>query len=1284
LVAVVTTDTPGKNLPFVRGLTTKRASEVSEALESIIVEAEYVVGKKNIISRFHSDAGGEFMNGVIKNMLKKRDIFQTTTQGHDPKSNGLAERYIGIIKKRTTGYLVHASMPLVFWYWGALQAAYMYRSQVLAAPFPEGCPTFGNRVLVRCIDGEKKSFKPKSEEGIFLSWDAGTIQGAYVAVPNPTKGITIVRASAPVPWPDQEFETWKVVNNPLNESEKVWLSNKSRIKWSTPGDGETPTFEERTWPEQYEPLADIWDEARRLETRPEKDWRRFRHGVVTKDTVEEERLNIKRSHYDYPDEEGDPEQKEVDEKEGPEESTDATGRPTVLEEPPVLEDAKCGMDLRPFCDDEDSVVPSTPDVLKGKRCVIDMNPFDDRVDFDEELQEGAEVNVCNVKTPKLTVADNQASAETYRTICEDRAEEVLMRCEDEERIPATQDIEYILELWVGHQNKHRGKAMPKDKAAVESDAFGLVKSLSCIDPIIARNTRSYPCIVMAINLWMKSQCIEKNSFSWSTFTINRGWMSERHRDTNNVGPSAIVSFGRHRGGELRWWPNDYPGGVLGKLQNDQSELVDPFHQVCYFNGTKAHETCHFEGNRVSLIFYELKWDAKTDVKADLRVHGFTSYGLRVQPKKSKKENPKIQINAIAVGQAENQEEPEFLKMDQGKYIIGSKAMADEENEDEDESYDLTPFFADEPGAELMSLSEIKRLDGEDLEVWRKAMQDEIDSLQSLNVYEELTKEEVHERYWGQKIRTKTVPGKLVATKKPLFDDQGGWKAKARICSCGNFEPDTKAKDLSNRAEVPATFEMRMLLALSQIKGWDIGSLDIKTAFLHAPLSDQEDGIYLVKPPEILVRMGLIKEGAYWKLRKVLYGLRSGPKKWGDHRDRALQDMRIRVKGETGTLEANCEPGKHCANIWKILEGKKIVGYFLIYVDDVLIVGPRLWLNGTIEAFQEKWECKVSGIISNPKLQIPGDERIVESLHFLGLVLEYQEECLVVHQTQYIVARLQKRGLLKGTCRMTLPQVAEGKLAPEDRNTQEYQLALDKCRIEVGALQWLAQKSRPDIAAITSIAASIQSKTPTEGLRLAAGIWKYLAATWSLAMRVEPASGCPVLVQASNQKNSPSVPKLPYHLDIYTDASLAPGGDRSRTGIVIAMNGYIVHWISKRQGLAATSSCEAELNGSFLGLKTGIGLRALVAELVDEGEAEMRMFGDNEAALTTLMTQVTSWRTRHYAIRASWLRDAIVTEECALHHVAGKQLVSDALTKVLERTKLSEARERLQLVVWNRE
>ena len=125
---------------------------------------------------------------------------------------------------------------------------------------------------------------------------------------------------------------------------------------------------------------------------------------------------------------------------------------------------------------------------------------------------------------------------------------------------------------------------------------------------------------------MKTQCADQPDFSWSTFTINRSWVSEEHRDTNIVGPSAIVSFGEHVGGDLRWWPDDHPGKYIGTLREEEGQILQPVYNVCFFNGTKAHETCEFEGNRVSIIFYELKWDAMAEVKGQLRKHGFTPYG----------------------------------------------------------------------------------------------------------------------------------------------------------------------------------------------------------------------------------------------------------------------------------------------------------------------------------------------------------------------------------------------------------------------------------------------------------------------------------------------------------------------------------------------------------------------------------------------------------------------------------------------------------------------------------
>ena len=78
------------------------------------------------IVRFHTDAG-KFLNKWVSEVLVKYKIMGTHTGGHDPKANGLAERFVGYIKGRATSYLAHAMMSLKFWYWACMQATMVYR-----------------------------------------------------------------------------------------------------------------------------------------------------------------------------------------------------------------------------------------------------------------------------------------------------------------------------------------------------------------------------------------------------------------------------------------------------------------------------------------------------------------------------------------------------------------------------------------------------------------------------------------------------------------------------------------------------------------------------------------------------------------------------------------------------------------------------------------------------------------------------------------------------------------------------------------------------------------------------------------------------------------------------------------------------------------------------------------------------------------------------------------------------------------------------------------------------
>merc|ERR1712026_570679 len=101
-----------------------------------------------------------------------------------------------------------------------------------------------------------------------------------------------------------------------------------------------------------------------------------------------------------------------------------------------------------------------------------------------------------------------------------------------------------------------------------------------------------------------------------------------------------------------------------------------------------------------------------------------------------------------------------------------------------------------------------------------------------------------------------MPSKVVAVKKPTHEGHGGWQPKSRLCVCGNFEEGFGGA-LKNRAEVPSTFEMRTIVALGQRRAWGVGSLDVSTAFLYAELVEEEDGVIVVYPPPILIRLGLV-------------------------------------------------------------------------------------------------------------------------------------------------------------------------------------------------------------------------------------------------------------------------------------------------------------------------------------------------------------------------------------------------------------------------------------------
>ena len=106
---------------------------------------------------------------------------------------------------------------------------------------------------------------------------------------------------------------------------------------------------------------------------------------------------------------------------------------------------------------------------------------------------------------------------------------------------------------------------------------------------------------------------------------------------------------------------------------------------------------------------------------------------------------------------------------------------------------------------------------------------------------------------------------------------------------------------------------------------------------------------------------------------------------------------------------------------------------------------------------------------------------------------------------------------------TAPPTVDEKLGEEEGTLREKNDALTACRKYIGQMMWLTTRTRPDIAACLGILASLMVRRPKE---LPPRLLRKFR-----RMNVQ-------------RQTCPS----PLTIQTYCDASFAPGGGRSRSGI----------------------------------------------------------------------------------------------------------------------------------------
>ncbi|CAE7800726.1 GIP [Symbiodinium sp. CCMP2592] len=164
---------PMDHLYFVKPLKGKKAKQVMQAIQEIILELKHM----NLpVVRIHSDRAHELRSPALREWTLGQQIMLTRTECQSPQSNGTAERAVRYLKGQARLLLRTSGLPTSHWATAMVTAAHNQREKRLnPETFNPVCP-YGTRVAIkkkRYSDGGKHDLMPHWVKGTYLGpvWD---------------------------------------------------------------------------------------------------------------------------------------------------------------------------------------------------------------------------------------------------------------------------------------------------------------------------------------------------------------------------------------------------------------------------------------------------------------------------------------------------------------------------------------------------------------------------------------------------------------------------------------------------------------------------------------------------------------------------------------------------------------------------------------------------------------------------------------------------------------------------------------------------------------------------------------------------------------------------------------------------------------------------------------------------------------------------------------------------------------------------------------------------------
>lgn len=418
---------------------------------------------------------------------------------------------------------------------------------------------------------------------------------------------------------------------------------------------------------------------------------------------------------------------------------------------------------------------------------------------------------------------------------------------------------------------------------------------------------------------------------------------------------------------------------------------------------------------------------------------------------------------------------------------------------------------------------------------------------------------------------------------------------------------------------------RYLIGLTVSNNLDMYLMDVVTAYLYGSL---DSDIYM-KIPEGLKMIETSKPRDMYaiKLQRSLYGLKQSGRMWYNRLSEYLL--------KEGYVNNPICP---CVFIKKTTSGFVIIA---VYVDDLNIIGTDKEIQEARNCFKKQFEMKDLG----------------KTKYCLGLQIEYTKNGILVHQSNY-TERVLKRFDMDKANPLSTPMmgrtlnVEKDPFRPKEENEEDLITEVPYLSA-IGALMYLSNCTRPDIAFAVNLLARFSSCPTKRHWKGIKQIFRYLRGTSDLGL-FYPNNTKPVLLG-------------------YADAGYLsdPHNAKSQTGYVFTYGDTAISWRSQKQTLVTTSSNHSEVIALHEASKECKWLRSVTQHIQDTSglstdKSPTILYEDNAACVTQMKEgYIKSDRTKHIPPKFfSFTQELERNKEVDIRYIRSCDNVADLFTKAL--------------------